>query len=191
MRRRIAVVMSAVSIGVIGFSLRASEQPASSAAAQGVVQPGVIQPGTVQSSASPTAPPSPESSASPDSAANSKPPASPPARPSTSPSARPSQTPAPKTVKVNGAAVDTDYGPVQVQLSMRGSQILSATAIAYPQGSNRDQAINSYAIPILQQDTLAKQSANVDTVSGATYTSDGYRQSLQSALDAAHQAGAR
>jgi uncharacterized protein with FMN-binding domain len=179
LRRRIAVVMSAVSIGVIGFSLRASEQPASSAAAQGVVQPGVIQPGTAQPSASPSAPPSPKSSASPT------------ARPSTTPSAQPSQTPAPKTVKVNGAAADTDYGPVQVQISMRGSQIVSATAIAYPQGSNRDQAINSYAIPILQQDTLAKQSANVDTVSGATYTSDGYRQSLQSALDAAHQAGAR
>ena len=176
MRRRVAVVMSAISIGVIGFSLRAGEQSTGSTAV-GVVQPGVVQPGTAS--------PSPESSSS------SKPSTSPTAHPSTTPRARPSQTPAPKTVKVNGAAVDTDYGPVQVQLSMRGSQILSATAIAYPQGSNRDQAINSYAIPILQQDTLAKQSANVDTVSGATYTSDGYRQSLQSALDAAHQAGAK
>jgi len=176
LRRRVAVVMSAISIGVIGFSLRAGEQSTGSTAV-GVVQPGVVQPGTAS--------PSPESSSS------SKPSTSPTAHPSTTPRARPSQTPAPKTVKVNGAAVDTDYGPVQVQLSMRGNQILSATAIAYPQGSNRDQAINSYAIPILQQDTLAKQSANVDTVSGATYTSDGYRQSLQSALDAAHQAGAK
>ncbi|HET6296655.1 MAG TPA: FMN-binding protein [Kribbella sp.] len=179
MRRPIAVVMSAISIGVIGFSLRASEQTGSSAA-QGVVQPGVVQP-----SASPSA----ESSAAPDSSTNGTPSASP--TPHVSPSARPGKSPAPTTVKVNGAAADTDYGPVQVQLSMRGSKILSATAIAYPQGSNRDQAINSYAIPILQQDTLAKQSANVDTVSGATYTSEGYRQSLQSALDAANQAGSK
>jgi uncharacterized protein with FMN-binding domain len=86
--------------------------------------------------------------------------------------------------------VDTDYGPVQVQVAIRGSKIVSATAIAYPQSGGRDLEINSYAIPILQQDTITKQSAQVDTVSGATYTSDGYRQSLQSALDAAHKAGA-
>jgi uncharacterized protein with FMN-binding domain len=95
-----------------------------------------------------------------------------------------------KAVTVNGAAVDTDYGPVQVQVSIKGGKIVSATAIAYPQSGGRDVEINSYAIPLLQQDTITKQSAQVDTVSGATYTSAGYRQSLQSALDAAHKAGA-
>jgi len=91
---------------------------------------------------------------------------------------------------VNGAPADTQYGPVQVQISIRNHRIIRADAIDYPQGSSRDQEINSYAIPQLDQETLDAQSANIDTVSGATYTSDGYRQSLQSALDAAHQAGA-
>jgi uncharacterized protein with FMN-binding domain len=77
-----------------------------------------------------------------------------------------------------------------VQISIRGRRIIRADAIDYPQGSGRDQEINSYAIPQLDQETVNAQSANIDTVSGATYTSDGYRQSLQSALDAAHRAGA-
>lgn len=88
-------------------------------------------------------------------------------------------------VTVNGAVADTAYGPVQVQVQLRGTRIVRAVAIDYPQGSGRDQEINSYAIPVLQTETLKAQSAQVDTVSGATYTSDGYRRSLQAALDAA------
>jgi uncharacterized protein with FMN-binding domain len=87
---------------------------------------------------------------------------------------------------VNGKPVDTQYGPVQVQIRVRGHRILAAVATDYPQGTSRDQEINSYAIPMLERSTVARQSAHVDTVSGATYTSDGYRRSLQSALDAAH-----
>ena len=94
---------------------------------------------------------------------------------------------APTTVVVNGPSVDTPYGPVQVQVRVRGTQILAATAIDYPQGTGRDQEINSYAIPALERETLAAQSAQVDTVSGATFTSEGYRQSLQAALDTAHR----
>jgi uncharacterized protein with FMN-binding domain len=90
------------------------------------------------------------------------------------------------TVVVNGSSADTAYGPVQVQLKVRAGRIVSATAIDYPQGSGTDQQINSYAIPLLQQETVQAQSAHIDTVSGATYTSDGYKQSLQAALDAAH-----
>ena len=91
---------------------------------------------------------------------------------------------------MNGAPVDTRYGPVQVQITVRAGKIVRADAIDYPQSSGRDQEINSYAIPQLNDETLQAQSAQIDTVSGATYTSDGYRTSLQSALDAAHQAGA-
>jgi uncharacterized protein with FMN-binding domain len=90
------------------------------------------------------------------------------------------------TTVVNGASVDTRYGPVQVQLHVRGGRIVSATAIDYPQGSGRDREINSFAIPVLQKETIAAQNARIDTVSGATFTSDGYRTSLQAALDAAH-----
>ena len=55
----------------------------------------------------------------------------------------------------------------------------------YPNGNGRDQEINAYALPILIQETLDAQSANIDMVSGATVTSDGLPQSLQSALDQA------
>jgi uncharacterized protein with FMN-binding domain len=93
-----------------------------------------------------------------------------------------------RDVVVNGSSVDTRYGPVQVQLRIRGERILSATAIDYPVGDRRDREINSVAVPVLQQETVQAQSANIDTVSGATYTSDGYRRSLQAALDLAHLA---
>jgi uncharacterized protein with FMN-binding domain len=92
----------------------------------------------------------------------------------------------PKTVVVNGSPADTEFGPVQVQLNVSGGRIVSATAINYPQESGHDLRINSYAIPVLQQETVSAQNAQIDTVSGATVTSNGYRQSLQSALDAAH-----
>jgi uncharacterized protein with FMN-binding domain len=93
---------------------------------------------------------------------------------------------APSTKVVNGTSADTRYGPVQVQVRVRGGRIVSAKAIDYPQGSGTDRQINSYAVPLLQRETLAAQSARIDTVSGATFTSDGYRRSLQAALDAAH-----
>ena len=89
------------------------------------------------------------------------------------------------TKTVNGAAVPTRYGDVQVQVVVSGTKVVRATAIAYST-NGRDGEINAYAIPVLQQETLAAQSASIDTVSGATYTSQGYIQSLQSALDAAH-----
>ncbi|WP_346275842.1 FMN-binding protein [Pseudonocardia sp.] len=87
---------------------------------------------------------------------------------------------------VNGSPADTEFGPVQVQLNVSSGRIVSATAINYPQESGHDLRINSYAIPVLQQETVSAQNAQIDTVSGATVTSNGYRQSLQSALDAAH-----
>ncbi|TDU83312.1 FMN-binding protein [Kribbella voronezhensis] len=90
---------------------------------------------------------------------------------------------------MNGTSVPTRYGPVQVRLTIRNGRIVTATAIDYPSSGGRDRAINSYAIPLLQRETVAAQSAHVDTVSGATYTSDGYRGSLQAAIDAAHLKG--
>lgn len=57
--------------------------------------------------------------------------------------------------------------------------------LEYPTDSPRDQEINSYALPELNQEAISAQSAKIDVVSGATYSSDGYMQSLQSALDKA------
>jgi len=93
---------------------------------------------------------------------------------------------APGAKVVNGASVPTRYGPVQVRLTIKAGKIITATAIDYPSSGGRDREINSFAIPVLQRATVAAQSAHIDTVSGATYTSDGYRASLQAALDAAH-----
>jgi uncharacterized protein with FMN-binding domain len=86
-----------------------------------------------------------------------------------------------------GGAADTQFGPVQVRIVVAGGRITDAQAIQYPQESGRDVRINSTAVPALNQETLQAQSAQIDTVSGATYTSEGYQQSLQSALDAAHR----
>lgn len=92
---------------------------------------------------------------------------------------------APKPQLVNGPAVQTAYGPVQVQVQVIEGFILEATALAYPQASLVDKAINAEAIPRLEKATLDAQSAGIDTISGATDTSVGYQQSLQAALDAA------
>ena len=72
-----------------------------------------------------------------------------------------------------------------------GGRIAKARTVTRPSGDGQTDAINSYAVPRLDQETLDAQSARIDTVSGATFTSAGYRESLQSALDAAHRAGAR
>ncbi len=91
------------------------------------------------------------------------------------------------TKVVTGSAADTRYGPVQLKVTFTGTKISSIDVIEYPSESNRDQEINSYALPILNSEAISAQSANINAVSGATYTSDGYVRSLQSAID---QAGA-
>lgn len=98
-------------------------------------------------------------------------------------------TPRPSDTVVTGAAVKTEYGPVQVQLRIRNGKIIAADAIKYPQGFGLDDIVNGRAIPILEKETLAAQSAHIDAVSSATYTSGGYLTSLQSALDQAHLGG--
>ncbi|MGN6253286.1 MAG: FMN-binding protein [Marmoricola sp.] len=77
----------------------------------------------------------------------------------------------------------TQWGPVQVQLTMSGSKIDKVAVLQYPNGNPRDAEINAQALPILVQETQEAQSAKIDMVSGATVTSGGYLQSLQSALD--------
>lgn len=89
------------------------------------------------------------------------------------------------TRTVTGDTVQTRWGPVQVRITVKSGRLTDVTAVTYPTDNPRDQEINSYAIPRLRSEALQAQSADIDTVSGATYTSDGYRQSLQSALDSA------
>ncbi|WP_030166293.1 FMN-binding protein [Streptomyces sp. NRRL S-813] len=89
------------------------------------------------------------------------------------------------TKTVTGETAQTRWGPVQVRITLKNGRITDVTAVSYPTDNPRDQEINSYALPELRREALAAQSADIDSVSGATYTSDGYRQSLQSALDSA------
>jgi uncharacterized protein with FMN-binding domain len=86
---------------------------------------------------------------------------------------------------VTGAVVQTRWGPVQVSITMADRKITAVDVPQYPDGNHKDEEINADALPTLKQETLAAQSADIDMVSGATVTSDGYVQSLQSALDQA------
>ena len=85
---------------------------------------------------------------------------------------------------VDGPVVDTRFGPVQVEIVVAAGQIADVVALQLPTGRRSGQ-ISTYAGPILREEALQAQSANIDTVSGATYTSDAYAQSLQAALDKA------
>ncbi|MFI6336624.1 FMN-binding protein [Streptomyces sp. NPDC050535] len=111
------------------------------------------------------------------SAAASKAPA--PSRTAASPAA-----PDPDGKTVDGDVVKTQYGPVQVRLTLNGTSIIKAEAIQAPSGG-RSTEVTGNAVPQLNLAAAATQSADIDAVSGATYTSAGYKKSLQSALDKA------
>ncbi|MEV3969502.1 FMN-binding protein [Streptomyces sp. NPDC050698] len=85
---------------------------------------------------------------------------------------------------VTGDAAQTQYGAVQVRLTMNNGKITQAEAVQAPKGGRSDQ-ITASSMPRLNQAAVAAQSADIDAVSGATYTSAGYKKSLQSALDKA------
>lgn len=85
-----------------------------------------------------------------------------------------------------GDSVQTRWGPVQVRITVVGGTITVSEAIVYPDGNHEDREINAFALPVLNQEAVTRQSADIDMVSGATVTSEGYLQSLQSAIDQAH-----
>lgn len=89
------------------------------------------------------------------------------------------------TTTVTGDAVQTRWGPVQVQLTIADGKVTAVTVLQQPSSNGRDVEINDAALPVLEQETMKAQSAQIDSVSGATYTSQGYVGSLQSALDQA------
>ncbi|PPH53764.1 FMN-binding protein [Rathayibacter sp. AY1E2] len=84
-----------------------------------------------------------------------------------------------------GSSVATRFGAVQVAITVAGGQITDVTAVHLTDKDGRSVSISHRAAPILRQEVLAAQSAHVQAVSGATYTSDGYLTSLQSAIDQA------
>ena len=84
---------------------------------------------------------------------------------------------------VTGRAVRTPFGTVQVRVAASGRHILNVSAVQLPGDSSYSVYLSAGAGPRLRREALAAQSARIDVVSGATYTSDGYARSLQSALD--------
>lgn len=146
---------------VLLFSYRTSLSGPGAAAAGTGTAPGAAPPGIVSATTAPSA--------------------------GTSPA--PAATGAGQDVTVNGTVAQTRWGPVQVQVHIAAGKIVDVVALRVPDGNGRDYEINSYAVPQLRQEVLSAQSANIDAVSGATVTSDGYRESLQAALDSAHFTG--
>jgi uncharacterized protein with FMN-binding domain len=84
---------------------------------------------------------------------------------------------------VTGAVISTRFGDVQVQVTISGGAIADVTALELPDRDGRSRQIANIAAPILREEALTAQSASIDLLSGATYTSEAYAESLQSALD--------
>ena len=79
--------------------------------------------------------------------------------------------------------MQTRYGPVQVSVTFTAGQITDVQTLQVPGGHHESVQINARATPILAQEVVDAQSAQIDTVSGATYTSEAYAESVQSAID--------
>ncbi|UQX88237.1 FMN-binding protein [Jatrophihabitans telluris] len=139
----------------------------SGAASSGAASSGAASSGVTSSGAPSSGPPSPGSS----SASGTPAPSSP-------SSSAASQT-------YTGQAISTRYGVVQVRITVRAKRITNAAFVQLTAFDGHSADINAQAGPILLEQTLSAQSAQIDGVSGATFTTDGYEQSLQSALDQA------
>jgi len=163
-RRIILALMSTVTAVVLLFGYRTSTAHPATAAPAAVAAGSAGTGGSTGSSTS-TTPAAPQSSSS----------------SSSSPSA--SGTSSTKTV--TGQTAQTRWGPVQVQITVSAGKVTAVNVLQVPSGNGRDVEINNQAVPVLKQETLQAQNAHIDTVSGATVTSDGYLTSLQSALNQA------
>jgi uncharacterized protein with FMN-binding domain len=89
------------------------------------------------------------------------------------------------TKTVTSDVASNQYGNVQLKVTVSNGKVTKIEALQVPQNDRKSAEINAYAEPALQASALQAQSANIDTVSGATYTSDSYKTALQSALDKA------
>jgi uncharacterized protein with FMN-binding domain len=111
-------------------------------------------------------------------------------KPTPAPTPAPTRTPTPVatpapgfTGSVDGSIANTPYGPIQVRVTFSNGKIANVTTLKTPTRDEKSIEIAQYACPILRSEALKAQSAKIDSVSGATYTSTGYKSSLQSALN--------
>ena len=103
-----------------------------------------------------------------------------------SPPAPSAQPPTGGNQQVDGDVIPTQFGDIQVRVVESAGKIVDVKALQLPSDRRRSREISQYSEPILHDEALQAQSAQIDTVSGATYTSGAYRQSLQSAIDRAN-----
>jgi uncharacterized protein with FMN-binding domain len=173
-----------------------SGPPGSSAAVSSAAASSVASSSPAESSAPASAPqPSPAATSSAAATAPSKSPsakASPtPTKTTAKPTPKPTPKPSSTTKTVTGSTVTVSeggrrvFGAVQVQVTLTNGKITAVTALQEPENDPHSSQISQFSIPILRQEVLSAQSASIDAVSGATYTSEAYAQSVQAALDAA------
>ena len=166
-RRAVATIVATVLGLVLLFSFKTPDAPTDSslplALANGTPSPGVTSPSGPRASSPP--------------GATGRAP-SPPA-----PSAQP---PSGGNQQVDGDVIPTQFGDIQVRVVESGGKIVDVKALQLPSDRRRSREISQYSERILHDEALQAQSAHIDTVSGATYTSEAYRESLQSALDHAN-----
>ena len=186
MRRILLALMSTLAVVVVLFSYRTSTaDPASGAATTVATGPadtsgtGTTTPAAPVPTATPTA--STDTDADSGSDTNS---ASTPTAPTTA-STTPATADSTAAKTYTGDAADTRWGPVQVEITVADGKVTAVDLLQVPSENGRDVEINDQAVPVLKEETLSAQSAQIDAVSGATVTSDGYTTSLQSALDQA------
>jgi uncharacterized protein with FMN-binding domain len=169
MRRIIIWLASTITIVVLLFGYHTSTNKTSSAAPVNTVSSPTTSTGGRKAS-------SPKTSAGGRKASSPK---------TSSGGRKPTPSPSSKITTYSGSVAHTRWGPVQVKITVHAGKITKVTILQQPNGSRRDTEINSQALPILIDETVKAQSADIDMVSGATVTSDGYLRSLQAALDEA------
>jgi len=182
MRRITFAIISTISAVVLLFSYKTSRGPVVAETASTTT--GGAQAGIVQQPGTQPPPSKPQAGADPNAGQKTQP------KPGQNQPQQQGQNPGgparTRDVTVNGNAVQTEQGPVQVQVKIGAGRIVDVTALQKPSGDQRHDEISAFSIPQLRDQAIAAQSARIDGVSGATATSGGYRQSLQSALDAAN-----
>lgn len=179
-RGAIALLLTTLALALLlSFKTPAAVPLATGGALTGVATPAPAAADTPAATAAPVAADPPAATTAPAAAADPTAPAA-------------AATPAPAAAATGyrdgtatGAVVDTRFGPVQVQVTISSGVITDVTALQLPTGDPHSYQISQRAAPVLRSAALAAQSAEITVLSGATYTSLAYAQSLQAALDSA------
>jgi uncharacterized protein with FMN-binding domain len=175
MKRIVVAAMGTISALVLLFSYHTSLGSGTASASAGVDPNGTGGEDTSAAGSSPSPSPSVSPSVSASGSASSS-----------SGSSSGSSSASGSSGTFTGEVAGTQWGDVEVRITVKDGKITQSEAVEYPDGNFRDQQINAYALPELNSEVVSAQSGSIDAVSGATVTSDGYIQSLQSAIDQAH-----